>query len=1383
MKKMRSLLAVLIALLGITMAGTQVSAQDRELFLNTALTNGTEGWSARNINDTAMSVETADTYGGYNSLKVGITGWGFVYQLVELEPGGEYVISYNAKNLADATENFSVHMSEVDGLLEINAAAVGTKIYTDTVSPVWREYSFKYRYDGTEKITAKILFIGPANYLISNARMLQTNYEPKEQKNTLPFQNSVYVDFDNGNDANQGTQDSPFKTLERARDFVRCINKEMPEDITVYISGKEYEIDHTLEFTAEDSAPAGRKIIYKGVGEEKPIIRGSGRVTGWRLHDEQKNIWVADLDTDAGRQLFVNGVRADLASYTKPDFACETVFQDCFYVDEDMLLTLAHPTDMEVVTNEEWTQKRRRVTGVVREGDRIRIDIDSRAWSQNKYMPTTIYRLDNQYEFLDEPGEYYRDSRENKLYYIPRVGEDMETAEAVFPAVEKLVSVFGDNPFSYVNGITFDGLKFEYSTAQIPECGIDDNQNLQLRWDDGTTHSLPGALDIRYGHDIDILNCDVEHHGGMGIRYTIGIQDCDIVGNRMYDLSAHGVMIGDPGEPYEYLDATFANCGTPAYRDMNNSIVNNYIADIACEYNGATGISILFSQYTRIAHNDLFDLPYTGIHIAWGWDQYVHSLKGLVVENNYLNYVMTVLRDGGGIYSLGRSSATLEEPNLWRENYISMMTTSGAPYYLDQGSSYHRLVDNVIEHKDTMWVAGKGWQRPFGGVSGNALSPEYNNTYARTYFDVQSMQKFMDFTGTFEKNVYNMNGQWDPVAVEIMGKAGLEEAYQGIRDEIRRMEVPSTIELMAGETASCKPAKITGAKEQEQDPDQYAYQYMSSDETVATVDDAGNIRAVSNGHAVIYVRVDEKRNTEFYTIDVVVGSTPARIGLTADTSTLLVSETTGLYPTVYTNYDTEKAFDGVISYTSLTPDIVSVDENGVVTSLRDGQGIIQASAVVDGVTVTGEITIENVNYSLSNPTPFSMYPLQAELADVDNWSTKGTKTAAGIDFNALGDFSIYRGRKFGDEILAFNYTIGTGPSTWPAVMFRLQNDSLRADSAGQNGYIICFTNTGDIELQRFNSGTRTQIFCEVNDGSLPGAGPAYTNDLFKYGQTVRMRVGAINEADGVRIILYINDVCVFDYLDKGQGAVREDGYFGIVSQGNTISLAEYTEEQIVESSAVTAEDIIQSYREAKTEYDSSKMADLDGTWYAEDVRTLLNNGINVARNEVEFGAGDYVTRGEFLNMLLDYMNYWYTTKGRLEEYKTELTAVQNAKSAEEKNLAILEGAKATGLVCDEMVQNGFDLNAPVSRQEAAYMTYQTYLQVMLANPYVYDELYDVYTDKDQISAYAQEAVAALYGMDLIKGVENNTFAPNNAIERVWAAQILKRLWDTIYFVW
>ena len=66
----------------------------------------------------------------------------------------------------------------------------------------------------------------------------------------------------NGDDGNPGTKDAPFKTIQAAKDAVRNVNRQMQGDIVVNIMAGTYYLDETLDFSNEDSAYNGHKIIY-----------------------------------------------------------------------------------------------------------------------------------------------------------------------------------------------------------------------------------------------------------------------------------------------------------------------------------------------------------------------------------------------------------------------------------------------------------------------------------------------------------------------------------------------------------------------------------------------------------------------------------------------------------------------------------------------------------------------------------------------------------------------------------------------------------------------------------------------------------------------------------------------------------------------------------------------------------------------------------------------------------------------------------------------------------------------------------------------------------------------------------------------------------------
>ena len=106
-----------------------------------------------------------------------------------------------------------------------------------------------------------------------------------------------------------------------------------------------------------------------------------------------------------------------------------------------------------------------------------------------------------------------------------------------------------------------------------------------------------------------------------------------------------------------------------------------------------------------------------------------------------------------------------------------------------------------------------------------------------------------------------------------------------------------------------------------------------------------------------------------------------------------------------------------------------------------------------------------------------------------------------------------------------------------------------------------------IELQRFNKGERTMIFGDASFSPIGGAG--YPNllangeTMFEYGKRYSITVGTIDEDNGTRIILIVNDKPIFDFLDQGEDRIT-GGLFGVYAfQGNFL-LQPYTEQKFLE---------------------------------------------------------------------------------------------------------------------------------------------------------------------------------------------------------------------------
>ncbi len=99
----------------------------------------------------------------------------------------------------------------------------------------------------------------------------------------------------NGNDKNDGSRSSPFKTISRAAQIMK------PGDICLIRNGTYREC-----VRPENSGKPDAPIVFQNWPDERPSVMGTEPVTGWTR--DSKNTWKAPMDWDMGRhnQVFIN---------------------------------------------------------------------------------------------------------------------------------------------------------------------------------------------------------------------------------------------------------------------------------------------------------------------------------------------------------------------------------------------------------------------------------------------------------------------------------------------------------------------------------------------------------------------------------------------------------------------------------------------------------------------------------------------------------------------------------------------------------------------------------------------------------------------------------------------------------------------------------------------------------------------------------------------------------------------------------------------------------------------------------------------------------------------------------------------------------------------
>lgn len=166
--------------------------------------------------------------------------------------------------------------------------------------------------------------------------------------------------------------------------------------------------------------------------------------------------------------------------------------------------------------------------------------------------------------------------------------------------------------------------------------------------------------------------------------------------------------------------------------------------------------------------------------------------------------------------------------------------------------------------------------------------------------------------------------------------------------------------------------------------------------------------------------------------------------------------------------------------------------------------------------------------------------------------------------------------------------------------------------------------------------------------------------------------------------------------------------------------------------------------------------DIDGHWAEKIIYDLYEKGIVSGKGENLYAPDEFVTREEFLKMVVTILN-------PSEYEKAVFTDVdENAWYYE----YICKGVGAS--LINGKDDGSFGIGTKITREDAAVIIFRAF-----------EDMRDMerkllFNDEEEISDYAKEAVAALSELGIINGDENGNFAPKANATRAETAAIVAR---------
>jgi hypothetical protein len=254
-----------------------------------------------------------------------------------------------------------------------------------------------------------------------------------------------------------------------------------------------------------------------------------------------------------------------------------------------------------------------------------------------------------------------------------------------------------------VRNIHFEGIRFEHVDFRLPEFGYSEIQAAHYGPSmQEPTHVQPVAVQVTYAEGIYFKGCRFAHLNGSGIGFGAGARGNRVEGCEVEDIGGTGIMVGWRGEgelkggAEGLLDADWADAGDVP---VGNEVLGCVVRRCGQDSRGAVGIFVAFSADTRVAANEVYDLPYTGVSVGYRWNTTRTSQVRCVVEGNHIHHVMQKLADGGGIYTLGYQPGTVFRGNRIHDVPRSRYAHGGAPnngFFIDEGSKGFLFESNVV---------------------------------------------------------------------------------------------------------------------------------------------------------------------------------------------------------------------------------------------------------------------------------------------------------------------------------------------------------------------------------------------------------------------------------------------------------------------------------------------------------------------------------------------------------------------------------------------------------------------------------------------------------------------------------------------------------------
>lgn len=537
----------------------------------------------------------------------------------------------------------------------------------------------------------------------------------KRLENESDYEKVFYVSAIGGDDSANGSYETPFKTIQKAKEEVNKVNDDMQKDIAVVLREGTFYLSESVVLGVNDGGTNGHDVIYMAYPEETVTVSGGVELTEWRRNEE--GLWYTRVSANMIRNMYVDGVRATLAREPNGNS-----YHNILEWDQNNEKITVKTEDLKGAKNDfetclymEWAEPVLKTESVSRFTSKTVLNfadwegyfLFNRGYHQYQIGNSLKCYFQNAKEFLDAPGEFWFDKENNVLYYMPRENEDMTNVSVCVPNIESVFKIEGDDRNVRAGNVVIDGLnientgwygfeKYGHMDDQADHFGVAQMTAEYMAYD-----VAPGAVHVANADNVVVKNCNFSNLGNIGVNLYTGVTNVDITKNTFVDLSMTSVMIG-PHITGVITDQDLYNPEDKSVTVHDVNVTDNYIAWIGMEFRRSAGISNILGYNVTIADNEVAYCNNIGISNGWGWSLEERLIRNNHILRNNVHHVSMNGSDTGGIYTLSyQPDSSIEENWVHEINRDYNGHAGNSPsygLYIDEGSNYMKIYNNQLAH-------------------------------------------------------------------------------------------------------------------------------------------------------------------------------------------------------------------------------------------------------------------------------------------------------------------------------------------------------------------------------------------------------------------------------------------------------------------------------------------------------------------------------------------------------------------------------------------------------------------------------------------------------------------------------------------------------------